>query len=253
MPTAYGYVRTSTLDQENGLKVQAEQVEAFYRNTLSPRYPDLALAETIIEHGVSGGKPFAKREHGAALDVRLQKGDHIIITKLDRGFRDTLDYLTTERAWRDRGITLHVLDLPFLGDGLPDYIAEFIRTAMAMVAQFERGRIRVRTKEIKAWLKRQGRPTNGHAGYGFKFTGRPGQRVRTPDESEQAVIRWIVRQHDERKVPFLRIWAYMLEKKIKTKGGKEWSMNRIYRAYRRAKSGAMGSSESLPETPVGPS
>jgi DNA invertase Pin-like site-specific DNA recombinase len=231
MPSAHGYVRTSTFDQENGLQVQAEQVESFYRQTLFPKYPGLAWGGTANEPGVSGGKPFTLRKVGAELDKLLQEGDHLIVSKLDRGFRDTLDFLTMERAWKERGIVLHVLDLPFLGPDLPDYLADFIRTAMAMVAQFERGRIRTRTREVKAWLKKHGRPTNGHAGYGFQFVGPAGNKKRVRHDREREVMGWILQQHLTGKT-WHSIWLELLQQGERTKEGNEWSIMRIIRACR---------------------
>jgi DNA invertase Pin-like site-specific DNA recombinase len=229
MAVCHAYTRESTLDQEYGLQVQAEQVEAYYRTRLLPRYPGLAWGTVHCEKGTSGGKEFVRRKVGRALNERLERDDQVIVSKLDRGFRDTLDYLTIERAWKDRGITLHVLDLPLLGADIPDYIGDALRAMLAIFAQLERQRIRVRTREVKAWLKAQGRATNGHAGYGFKLAGPQGGRRPVPDDHERQVMRWIAQQRLQ-GVPWEVMYFELLKQRELTREGKEWSLSRIRRA-----------------------
>jgi DNA invertase Pin-like site-specific DNA recombinase len=229
MAVCHAYTRESTLDQEYGLQVQAQQVEAYYRSRLLPRYPDLTWGTVYFEKGTSGGKEFARRKVGRELNERMQRDDHLIVSKLDRGFRDTLDYLAMERAWKERGITLHVLDLPLLGADIPEYIADALRAMLAIFAQLERQRIRVRTKEVKAWLKTQGRATNGYAGYGFKLVGTKGDRRPVPDDHERQVMKWIAQQRLQ-GVPWEVMYFELLKQREQTREGKEWSLSRIRRA-----------------------
>jgi len=100
---AYGYVRVSTRAQaEDGesLGVQERMLEGFAMMHGRP------LERVFIERAVSGGSPFAKRLAAReALDV-MERGDTLIIVKLDRGFRDAGDMLDTIRMFRDQGMSL---------------------------------------------------------------------------------------------------------------------------------------------------
>jgi DNA invertase Pin-like site-specific DNA recombinase len=227
--TAYGYSRESTWDQENGLEVQLEQIRAHCSKA------GLDLADFFTDRAVSGGKEFRKRESGARLDALLVAGDHVIVSKLDRGFRDTLDFLSTERAWRERGIKLHVLDLPFLNEDVPEYIADMIRTVLAMFAQFERARIRQRTRDVMRWMKARGLRHNPRAGFGFQWVKvgmKDGKKVyeKRPHEREQEVMRWIWEQRNQ-GLTWRELYFKLLLQRERSKEGREWSMTRIRRAY----------------------
>lgn len=221
--SVYGYSRESTWDQENGLEVQMEQVRA----CCSSKLADVEWGDFFTDRAVSGGKPFTKRPAGKQLDALLVKGDHVVVSKLDRGFRDTLDFLATERDWRDRGVKLHVLDLPFLNSDVPEYISDMVRTVLAMFAQFERARIRQRTKDVMRWMKSRGLRQNQHAGMGFEWVKANGAYERQPHQKEQDTMRWI---HEQREAGVTWRTLYLLLLKERTKEGKQWSMSRIQRA-----------------------
>jgi DNA invertase Pin-like site-specific DNA recombinase len=69
---------------------------------------------------VSGSIPVAERPARGALFAKLRKGDAVIAPKLDRLFRSALDALQTVQAFRERGFSLHLLDLggDISGNGL---------------------------------------------------------------------------------------------------------------------------------------
>src|SRR5437870_249049 len=131
MAFCYIYIRESTGDQINGLQVQREGCEKYYREKLLTKFPKLGWAGIYQDQAQSGGKPFSDRPAGREVNLRMNRGDHVVVWKLDRGFRDTLDLLTVERTWRDRGITLHVLDFLYLSDDLGPGMRELTLTTMA--------------------------------------------------------------------------------------------------------------------------
>ena len=84
---AIAYTRCSTQEQSDsglGLDVQAERVHAYcaMRN--------MTLEEMVMDAGVSGGKPLAKRTGGAKLleIIRRERVDAVVMLKLDRMFRN---------------------------------------------------------------------------------------------------------------------------------------------------------------------
>lgn len=113
---AYGYVRVSGVDSaEKGLSPEAQQraVDNFYRYLRTrPEYADVGWGESLFDLAVSAYKfPLTAREGGAALNEKLRRGDHVIVSKLDRGFRSMRDFAMTFADWRARGISLHFADL----------------------------------------------------------------------------------------------------------------------------------------------
>jgi putative DNA-invertase from lambdoid prophage Rac len=78
---AYGYCRVSTEAQATAgesLEVQRRQIEG------RAMQEGWTIADIFVERAVSGSKPFADREQGAALLARLRPGDVIVAAKLDR-------------------------------------------------------------------------------------------------------------------------------------------------------------------------
>jgi DNA invertase Pin-like site-specific DNA recombinase len=228
MPTAYGYSRCSTQDQADsglGLEAQKRDVERHYKYKLEPH--GVAWGGMSTDAAVSGNTPFAERPVGGELNSRLQHGDHLIIAKLDRGFRRADDACRTVGAWRDRGITLHVLDVN-LDTSTP--IGDMVLKILAVVAEWERRRIGERTSAAVKLARQRGKAANGCAGYGFKYVGAKGNRRRVPDDDERAVMKRIVGWRLQ-GMPFDKIYFYLLGQGIKTKAGKEWSLSRIYRAF----------------------
>ena len=99
-----------------------------------------AVDETLVERGVSGSVSVAKREQGERLYARLCKGDAIIVPKLDRLFRSALDALQTVADLKERGVSLHLLDLG--GDISGNGLSKLFLTIAAAFAEAERDRIR---------------------------------------------------------------------------------------------------------------
>lgn len=151
MPLTYGYARVSTDGQT--LDAQAAQLEA-------------GGATKLFQEKVSG----AKRDR-AQLDrmlARLNAGDVVLVTRLDRLARSTRDLLNILGVIADKGAAFRSL-----GDGWADTTTAHGRlmlTVLAGLAEFERELIRSRTGEGRARAKARG----VKLGRSFKLT--PHQR-----------------------------------------------------------------------------
>ena len=182
----YAYCRVSTSRQaEEGesLGVQRRQIEG-YATMLG-----LSAPELFVEEGVSGSKPLSERPAGKELLAKLERGDVIIAAKLDRMFRSALDALDNLNELKERGVSLHLIDLG--GDVTGNGISKLVFTILSAVAESERDRIRSRVKETKADQRKRGRHLGGHRPFGYRIEKgegdlRGGQLV--PDEREQAAI-----------------------------------------------------------------
>ena len=154
----YGYVRVSTNKQidNTSCESQAEQIVA--------RFPD--VSQVFKDDGVSGSVPLFERPAGRALRALLKKGDTLVVSKLDRGFRSTEDFLTTFRTLEDEGIDLAVLAL---GGGEPigkNAIAKALVSMLAVFGELERAMIAERTAEGREVTKEAGFHIGGRAPFG---------------------------------------------------------------------------------------
>jgi putative DNA-invertase from lambdoid prophage Rac len=141
--TDFAYLRVSTTDQTT--QQQLTQIE----NTGFV----VAADRVFVEHAISGKIPALQREQFKRLYDRLSNGDTLIIAKLDRLGRDTLDVITTIDTLIKRGVSVIVLGLGVL-DNSPQ--SRLTLTMLSAISEFERGLISERTKAKLAQLKKEG-------------------------------------------------------------------------------------------------
>ena len=134
-----GYCRVSTDDQSSEL--QRDQLTR-------------AGCQRIFEERVSGKSVVGREELHAAIKF-VVPGDVLVVTKLDRLGRNTVDMLTLISDLGKRGIKFASLAEPWANTDSP--AAELILTLMVGVATFERGRIRERQLEGIAKAKAAGK------------------------------------------------------------------------------------------------
>jgi DNA invertase Pin-like site-specific DNA recombinase len=178
--TVYAYVRVSTARQASegeSLDVQKRQIDGY------ALMHDMAVAETVIEEGVSGSVPVQERPAGSQLFARLKAGDIVIAAKLDRLFRSAIDALNVQQDLRARGVNLHLIDLG--GDIAGNGLSKLFFTIASAFAEAERDRIRERVTQVKADQRARGRYLGGKRPFGYAVT-EEGSLIEVP--SEQAAI-----------------------------------------------------------------
>ena len=161
----YGYIRVSTLQQANdgdSLETQLKQITSY----ASLKGYDIPVDNFITERGVSGSVEFEKRPEGLKLFEKLETGDVLIFSKLDRAFRNTRNALNTLHELKLRGISVHFIDLG--GDVTNDGIGSVIFTILSAFATFERERIATRIREVKQVQKSDGKFLGGFTRFGYK-------------------------------------------------------------------------------------
>lgn len=150
MSRVFAYARVSTVEQltEN----QREQIAQAGYKVEKRRY---------VEEQISGSVPALQRPGFVALLDRLEEGDTVVVTKLDRLGRDSIDVQQTVELFQSRGVRLVVLQLGNLD--LTSSAGALMVKMLAAVADFERDLIIERTQaglaRAKAEGKRLGRPT----------------------------------------------------------------------------------------------
>lgn len=150
MSRVFAYARVSTVTQltEN----QREQITQAGYSIDKRRY---------VEETISGSVPALQRPGFVSLLDKLEDGDTLVVTKLDRLGRDSIDVQQTVQLFEQRGVRLIVLQLGNLD--LTSKAEALMVKMLAAVADFERDLIIERTQaglaRAKAQGKRLGRPT----------------------------------------------------------------------------------------------
>ena len=168
MAQSYGYVRVSSIDQNEERQI----VELTHR--------DVVPSNIFIDK--QSGKSFERPQY-KRLVKKLKYGDLLYILSIDRLGRN---YLDIQEQWRiltkEKGIDICVLDMPLLDtrngkDLMGTFIADLVLQILSFVAQNERDNIRKRQAQGIAVAKAKG----------IKF-GRP--EIALPDNFEKLVSEW---------------------------------------------------------------
>lgn len=139
----FAYLRVSTKDQTTEQQLAQIQSAGYL----------IEKDRVYVEHGVSGKVPALQREQFSKLTERMDSGDSLVVTKLDRLGRDMLDVIATIRDLTDRGVSISILGLGTL-DGSPQ--AKLTLALLAAISEYERDLISERTKAKLAKLKADG-------------------------------------------------------------------------------------------------
>ncbi len=143
MSRVFLYSRVSTQDQHTANQVQEVLAAGF---KIEP--------QRIIEEKVSGSTCATQRTGFAKLLERMEAGDILVVTKLDRLGRDTIDLMQTVQQLEHKGIKVHCLALG--GVDLTSAAGKMTMGVLAAVAQFERDQLIERTQAGLARAKAEG-------------------------------------------------------------------------------------------------
>lgn len=138
MSRVFLYSRVSTADQHTANQVQEVAAAGFQ-----------VEQHRIIEEKISGSTSANQRKGFSRLLDRMESGDVLVVTKLDRLGRDTIDLMQTVQQLETKGIKVHCLALG--GVDLTSAAGKMTMGVLAAVAQFERDQLIERTQ---AGLKR---------------------------------------------------------------------------------------------------
>lgn len=145
MSRTFAYARVSTLDQTPDNQIQEIKAAGF---SIEPY--------RIITETISGSMAIAQREGFSKLLDRMEKGDVLIVTKLDRLGRNAIDVSTTVAKLEEVGIRVHCLALG--GVDLTSSAGKMTMNVINAVAQFERDLLIERTQSGLARAKAEGKP-----------------------------------------------------------------------------------------------
>jgi putative DNA-invertase from lambdoid prophage Rac len=221
---AFGYCRVSTDSQAiegTSLESQRMAIDAYYKGLLQPK--GYVFGGHMLEDGVSGKVPLFDRPQGYHLKTMLQKGDALLMAKLDRGFRSVVDLIQTTDILDAWGVKLILLDM---GLDCTTDIGRLMIRQMALWAEFERSRIVERITEGKRMKRLQGFCPD-QAPYGFK-KNKDTRLVPDPVARQLGQFIVAIRDQDE-EWQFQDIAAYLNQ--IKFQGRRNWVTPTVWRNY----------------------
>ena len=148
----YGYVRVSSKTQESNSSIQSQK-QQLIQNGIEE--------ENIFVEVGSGANEIKNRSvFQKLINQKLKENDLLMVTKIDRCSRNTLEFLKLQDILFKKNITFVALDLPTSVDLATN---KLMATTLSAMAEFENNRRKERQKQgIRAAQKKgkyQGRRT----------------------------------------------------------------------------------------------
>ncbi|MBB2495950.1 recombinase family protein [Aquipseudomonas ullengensis] len=154
MSRTFLYARVSTTDQTTSNQVLEVKSAGFD-----------VQSQRVVEETVSGSVAASERKGFQKLLERMESGDVLIVTKLDRLGRNAMDVRSTVELLDTRGIRVHCLALG--GVDLTSAAGKMTMQVLSAVAEFERDLLIERTQaglsRAKSEGKNLGRPMKASA------------------------------------------------------------------------------------------
>ena len=125
----FGYARVSTCQQSLDNQVKTLQAKGVESHRL---FTDKVSGRDLNRSGLS------------LLQLKVEKGDVILVKKLDRLGRDTADMIQLIKEFDENGVAIRFLDDGISTEGT---MGKMVVTILSAVAQAERERILERTNE----------------------------------------------------------------------------------------------------------
>ena len=144
MPRIFAYVRVSTTGQTTENQIREIQSAGF---TIEPR--------RVVSETISGSTAAAQRRGFVRLMDKLEAGDILVVTKLDRLGRNAMDVRATVDRLAGLGVRVHCLALG--GADLTSAAGKMTMQVIAAVAEFERDLLVERTQAGLARAKAEGK------------------------------------------------------------------------------------------------
>lgn len=144
MARTFAYCRVSTSDQTTANQLQEIESQGF---SVEPK--------RVVMETVSGSVAAMERPGFSKLIDRMEEGDVLIVTKLDRLGRNAMDVRATVERLAASGVKVHCLALG--GVDLTSAAGKMTMGVIAAVSEFERDLLIERTQAGLSRAKAQGR------------------------------------------------------------------------------------------------
>ena len=142
----YAYARVSSKSQEDNSSLEAQKDE-FLRL-------GVPIKNIRVEVGSAADKIQDRPVFYHLIDDELKEKDLLLVTKIDRCSRNTLEFLKLQERLHKKGVTFLSLDLPYSNDIA---VNQLISTNLAAIATFENERRKDRQRQGIQAAKKNGK------------------------------------------------------------------------------------------------
>ena len=132
----YGYARISSITQQDNSSLEAQKQEFIQKGV-----PEKNIR---VEIGSAADKIGDRPVFYHLIDDELKENDLLLVTKIDRCSRNTLEFLKLQDRLYKKGVRFISLDLPYLEDMA---VNQLISTNLAAIATFENERRKERQRQ----------------------------------------------------------------------------------------------------------
>jgi len=132
----YAYARVSSKSQEDNSSLEAQKEEFLKLG--------VPVKNIRVEVGSAADKIQDRPVFYNLIDDELKENDLLLVTKIDRCSRNTLEFLKLQERLHKKGVRFISLDLPYSNDMA---VNQLISTNLAAIATFENERRRERQRQ----------------------------------------------------------------------------------------------------------
>ena len=122
----FGYARVSSKSQEDNFSLETQKHEFLKL--------DVPVKNIRVEVGSAANKIEDRPVFYNLIDDELKENDLLLVTKIDRCSRNTLEFLKLQERLHQKGVRFISLDLPYSNDMA---VNQLISTNLATIVTFE--------------------------------------------------------------------------------------------------------------------
>jgi len=142
----YAYARVSSKSQEDNSSLEAQKDEFLKLG--------VPVKNIRVEVGSAANKIQDRPVFYNLIDDELKENDLLLVTKIDRCSRNTLEFLKLQERLHKKGVRFLSLDLPYSNDMA---VNQLISTNLAAIATFENERRKERQRQGIQAAKKNGK------------------------------------------------------------------------------------------------
>ena len=142
----YGYVRVSSKSQEGNSSLESQKQQLIEKG--------IAIENIFVEVGSASNEIRNRPIFQSLIDEKLQENDTLMVTKIDRCSRNTLEFLKLQDSLFKRNIEFISLDIAHSED---PGVNRLIAITLSSIAEFEHNRRKERQRRGIEIAKQEGK------------------------------------------------------------------------------------------------
>jgi site-specific DNA recombinase len=213
-----GYVRVSTEEQAKhgiSLDMQRSKIAAY------AALEDMDLIEIVADEGISGCNIKGRLGIQQVLDmVKSKRVKAVVVYKLDRLARNTIEALQVAKLMDRNGVALHSITEKL---DTKSAMGRFFFTLMASLGEMERGIIAERIRSAMSRKREKGEALNNNPPYGFRIV----EDKLIPHSGERRIVMRVHQLYAERQTIY-RIVQVLSREGLFNRKGKPFGKTQVH-------------------------